>query len=143
MNSGNEKKYLECGKIINTHGVKGAVKIESWCDSPEILADLPFIYFKTACGFEKKEILSASVMKRHVLATIEGINDYYGELGLTAAYGIQKGDIASCKVTAGTVTFNWQQQQPAWVRVYDSAGNIVPEDEYTWETLPGDRKRHV
>ncbi len=75
MNFGNEKKYLECGKIINTHGVKGAVKIESWCDSPEILADLPFIYFKINGGFERKAILSASVMKRHVLATIEGIND--------------------------------------------------------------------
>ena len=75
MSFGSEKKYLECGKIINTHGVRGAVKIESWCDSPEILADLPFIYFKTTDGFERKEILSASVMKRHVLALIEGIND--------------------------------------------------------------------
>ena len=75
MNCVKETKYLECGKIINTHGVRGAVKIESWCDSPDILADLPYIYFKTADGFEKRKILSSSVMKRHVLATIEGIND--------------------------------------------------------------------
>lgn len=75
MKCESEKKYLECGKIINTHGVKGAVKIESWCDCPEILADLPFIYLKTAGGFEKKQILSASVMKRHVLALIEGVAD--------------------------------------------------------------------
>lgn len=70
-----EKKYLECGKIINTHGVKGAVKIESWCDSPDILADLPYIYFKSADGFEQRRVLSASVMKRHVLALIEGVTD--------------------------------------------------------------------
>lgn len=82
MNCGKETKYLECGKIINTHGVRGAVKIESWCDSPDILADLPHLYFKTSCGFERKEILSASVMKRHVLALIEGVNDVDAAMAL-------------------------------------------------------------
>ena len=75
MKTVNEKKYLECGKIVNTHGVKGAVKIESWCDSPEILADLPCVYFKKGDSYEKRDVLSSSVMKRHVLATLEGIND--------------------------------------------------------------------
>lgn len=75
MKTVNEKKYLECGKIVNTHGVKGAVKIESWCDSPEILADLPCVYFKKGDSYEKRDLLSSSVMKRHVLATLEGIND--------------------------------------------------------------------
>ena len=75
MKNVNEKKYLECGKIVNTHGVKGAVKIESWCDSPEILADLPCLYFKKNDGYEKREVLSASVMKRHVIATLEGVSD--------------------------------------------------------------------
>ena len=75
MKNGSEKKYLECGKIVNTHGVKGAVKIESWCDSPEILADLPCVYFKKGDSYEKRDVLSSSVMKRHVLATLEGIND--------------------------------------------------------------------
>ena len=75
MKTVNEKKYLECGKIVNTHGVKGAVKIESWCDSPEILADLHCVYFKKGDSYEKREVLSSSVMKRHVLATLEGIND--------------------------------------------------------------------
>ncbi len=82
MTDRKENKYLECGKIINTHGVKGAVKIESWCDSPEILADLPYIYFKTADGFDKKQIVSASVMKRHVLAHLEGVNDVDAAMAL-------------------------------------------------------------
>ena len=75
MNGGNENKYLECGKIINTHGVKGGIKIESWCDSPEVLLDLNKIYFKTGDGFEKRKIISSTVMKRHVMAYIEGVND--------------------------------------------------------------------
>lgn len=70
-----ENKYLECGKIINTHGIKGAVKLESWCDSPETLADLEYIYLKSGDGFEKRRVISATVMKRHVMAYIEGITD--------------------------------------------------------------------
>ncbi|MBQ4137737.1 MAG: 16S rRNA processing protein RimM, partial [Clostridia bacterium] len=31
-----KEKYLECGKIINTHGVRGNLKIESWCDSLDV-----------------------------------------------------------------------------------------------------------
>ena len=75
MNGGNENKYLECGKIINTHGVKGGIKIESWCDSPETLAELTEIYFKKGDSYEMRKVLSSTVMKRHVMAYIEGVTD--------------------------------------------------------------------
>ena len=75
MTNGIENKYLECGKIINTHGVKGAVKLESWCDSPETLADLSRIYLNINGSFEERKVISATVMKRHVMAYIEGITD--------------------------------------------------------------------
>lgn len=35
---------LECGRIINTHGIKGEVKIDPWCDSPELLEQLSCLY---------------------------------------------------------------------------------------------------
>ena len=34
------KQYLEIGKIINTHGVRGELKVEPWADSPEALAGI-------------------------------------------------------------------------------------------------------
>ena len=40
-------EYLECGKIINTHGIDGTLKLESWCDSPAVLASLDRIYFRS------------------------------------------------------------------------------------------------
>ncbi|MBO7376072.1 MAG: 16S rRNA processing protein RimM, partial [Clostridia bacterium] len=40
------KRYLECGRIINTHGVYGKVKLESWCDSPEVLASVGTLYLR-------------------------------------------------------------------------------------------------
>ena len=70
-----KKAYLECGKIVNTHGVAGAVKIDPWCDSPETLASLKKIYFSNNGKYEKAKILKASVFKRFVFATIEGVND--------------------------------------------------------------------
>ena len=32
-----QKKYLEAGEIVSTHGVQGEVKILPWADSPEFL----------------------------------------------------------------------------------------------------------
>ena len=29
------KEFLEAGKIVGTHGVRGDLKVQSWCDSPD------------------------------------------------------------------------------------------------------------
>ena len=69
------QKYLECGKIINTHGIDGAVKLECWCDSPDVLADLEVVYFKSGDNYEVRRVLRGSVFKSFVIAKIEGIPD--------------------------------------------------------------------
>ncbi len=69
------REYLECGKIVNTHGVAGAVKIESWCDDLETLAELDAIYLLDNGSYIKKKILSASIFKKHVIAKLDGIVD--------------------------------------------------------------------
>ena len=68
-----EQKFLECGKIVNTHGVKGAVKIESWCDSPDVLADLERVFFREGDRYREASVKKASVFKQFVLMEIEGI----------------------------------------------------------------------
>ena len=37
-------ELLECGKIVNTHGIKGEVKIIPWADDAEFLCELPTLY---------------------------------------------------------------------------------------------------
>ena len=66
-------KFLECGIIINTHGVRGGIKIESWCDTPEDLAALSRIYIKSGDGYVEHKVKRASVFKRFVLMEIENI----------------------------------------------------------------------
>ena len=38
------KEFLECGKIVSTHGVRGEVKAEVWMDSPEEMTALKTLY---------------------------------------------------------------------------------------------------
>ena len=65
--------YLPCGKIINTHGFRGTVKAESWCDSPEILADLEEVFVKERDTYRPLSVLHASVFKQFVLLDLEGV----------------------------------------------------------------------
>ena len=69
-----KKEYLECGKIINTHGIAGAVKLDPWCDSPEVLANLKRVFIKKGETYECVKVIRASVFKRFVIATLEGVN---------------------------------------------------------------------
>ena len=43
-----KEPYLEAGKIINTFGVRGEVKLDPWCDSAEFLKPLKTLYIDGA-----------------------------------------------------------------------------------------------
>lgn len=69
------EKYLEAGKIVNSHGVNGYVRIESWCDNPKILASLRRMYIKKRDGeMIEMKVIVASVHKGMGLVKFEGIN---------------------------------------------------------------------
>jgi 16S rRNA processing protein RimM len=69
------KEYFECGKILAPHGVRGLVKVDSWCDSPKILAAQKRVFFARGEGYTEAKVLSASVSGPVVLMNIEGIGD--------------------------------------------------------------------
>ena len=63
-------QFIEAGEIVNTHGVRGEMKVLSWMDSPEIL-----------CGFDRcrisgKEytIETCRVQKTCNLLKLEGVD---------------------------------------------------------------------
>lgn len=68
-----KKDYLECGKIINIHGFRGTVKLESWCDAPDILADLETLYFLENGNYRPVRVLRASIFRQFVLMDLEGV----------------------------------------------------------------------
>jgi len=38
------KKFLEIGKVVNTHGLKGELRVVPWCDIPELILDRKTFY---------------------------------------------------------------------------------------------------
>lgn len=63
-------QYLEAGKIVGTHGVRGEVKIQPWANSPEFLCDFPTLYIDRV----PVRVLSAKVHKSCIIALFEGIS---------------------------------------------------------------------
>ena len=66
-----KEAFIDAGRIVNTHGVHGEVRIEVWLDSPD---DLKRFHRVFVDGAEKK-IRSAFVHKRFLVAALEGIED--------------------------------------------------------------------
>lgn len=70
-----KSQYLECGKIVNTHGIRGGLKLESWCDTPDDLASLKKVFLKKGKEYICHKVKRASVFKQFVLFELDGIND--------------------------------------------------------------------
>jgi 16S rRNA processing protein RimM len=71
-------ELLEAGRIVNTHGVNGAVKIEPWADAPDFLLAFEFFYIDG----EPRRARSARVQKNLVVAELEGVTDVDGAVRL-------------------------------------------------------------
>lgn len=66
------KRHLECGKIVSTHGVRGEVKVQPWCDTPEFLLDFGTLYLDG--GSIPLQVEAARVHKGMVLLKAKGID---------------------------------------------------------------------
>ena len=67
-----KKEYLEAGKIVTTHGIRGEVKIMPYTDTPELLAEFDRLFI----GKNKDELIIERyrVFKNMVIAKIEGVD---------------------------------------------------------------------
>jgi 16S rRNA processing protein RimM len=73
-----EKRFLEAGKIVNTHGINGEVKIIAWADSPEFLCGFEYLYLD-----QKPYVMeSYRIHKGSVLAKLQGVNDINAAMSL-------------------------------------------------------------
>lgn len=70
-----KQQYLEGGRICTSHGVRGLVKVEHLCDSPDVLLGIKRIYLKSRDGsFSERKVSSCSVMGQFLLMGIDGIS---------------------------------------------------------------------
>ena len=72
------RPYLEIGKIINTHGVRGEVKLEPWADSPAQLKDLRHMHSGDRCY----DVEQCRVHGRFLIVKLAGVDTVEAAMAL-------------------------------------------------------------
>ncbi len=68
-----KKQYIEVGKIVTVQGIKGELRVNPWCDSPEFLLDFKVLFLDE--GKTPIKVERSRVQKNIVIMKIAGIND--------------------------------------------------------------------
>ena len=73
-----KKQYLEAGRIINTHGIRGELKVEPWTDGPAFLTGLKRFFIDG----RPVQVLSSRIHRGFVILSLDGITDIDSALRL-------------------------------------------------------------
>ena len=65
------EQYLEIGKIVGTHGLKGELRVDPWCDSPQFLCEFKTLYLTK--GATKLEVKSRP-HKNIAIVKVKGVD---------------------------------------------------------------------
>ncbi len=55
------KKFIEAGKIVGTHGVRGEMRVQPWCDSADFLTEFKKIYLDA----DGKNYFTVTLLRAH------------------------------------------------------------------------------
>ncbi len=108
-----KKQYLEAGQIVNTHGVRGEVRIQPWADEAAFLTRFRRFYIDGS----PVKVLSCRVHKSMCIAALEGVADVNAAMTLKGKVVFIRRDQA--RLPAGTVFL----QDIIGAKVIDEAGN--------------------
>ncbi|MCI5736356.1 MAG: ribosome maturation factor RimM [Eubacterium sp.] len=67
------KQFLEVGKLNNTHGIKGELKMQLWCDDIDFLKQFKTLYFDNK-GEKSVDVLSVRAQKNLAIIKLKGID---------------------------------------------------------------------
>lgn len=93
-----KKPFLEIGKILKTHGLNGAVKVQHWCDDSSVFKNFDHVFFDSNGEFKAKINFlslkdSSVVLKFDGIDTIEKANQLIGKILFAnrSSFNIPKG----------------------------------------------------
>ena len=66
------KEFLEAGKIVGTHGVRGELRVNPWCDSAEFMKQFHTLYLDR--GSTPVTVVQARVFKKQLLLQLQGVD---------------------------------------------------------------------
>ena len=65
------KEFLEAGKIINTFGIRGELKVQPWSDQVDFLKQFKTVYISG----KPIHVVSVRVHQQNALISLEGVTD--------------------------------------------------------------------
>lgn len=68
-------EFLEVGKIINTHGLRGDVKVIPWTDMPEDFEEIPVVYIRRKNDNEQLTVSKIKYQKNNLIVKFKELND--------------------------------------------------------------------
>lgn len=67
------KDYLEIGQIVSTHGVRGEIRLNPWCDGPEFVKKFKTLY-RDDKGNKHFKVLSCRPHGNVAILKLEGVD---------------------------------------------------------------------
>ncbi len=132
-----KKRYLEAGQIVNTHGVRGEVRIQPWADEAAFLTRFRRFYIDGAAV----KVRACRVHKDMCIASLEGVEDVNAAMALKGK--VLFIDREDARLPAGTVFL----QDILGAKVVDESGrelgvleDIVPEPAASVLVVKGQRE---
>ena len=68
-----KKDYLELGQIVGTHGIKGEIRVNPWCDSPDFAKGFRTVYSDSK-GTQPVKVTACRSHGNIILMKLENIN---------------------------------------------------------------------
>jgi len=87
-----KKQFLEAGRIVNTHGVRGEVKIEPWADEAAFLTRFKRFYLDGS----PVAVRLCRVHKNTVIASLEGVDDLSAAMALGTRWFLSTARTRTC-----------------------------------------------
>ncbi|MBR2289793.1 MAG: 16S rRNA processing protein RimM [Clostridia bacterium] len=78
----NDKEVLEIGQIVNTRGLRGEVKVNSFSEDPKRFEKISQVFVKEKGEYKEYEIQRVAYAKNQVILKLKGIDhiDYAEKL---------------------------------------------------------------
>lgn len=67
------KQFLEVGQIVSTHGIRGEVRVNPWCDSPAFLKNFTTLYYSDD-GSGAVQVVSCRPHGNIAVLKLEGVD---------------------------------------------------------------------
>lgn len=103
------RDFLEIGRIVKIHGLKGAVKVLSYLESDEVLLKLKNVYIRFKDNPEPFRVKKTKIQNKNFLLELEGV----------------EGPEAAAGLVGREISMPSDQLEP------------LPEGEYYWRDLIG------